>query len=140
MKTSERPILPEFSLHSDLNAWIIKNRDATSKTYNIGNSQLDIYADVPYDAIPAFPSSEHHHQKITEETLVSENTKFRQELYFKNTELQELQMNSETLQMENNGKEKTTSDNYWRRQYFLTEQMQKTGVSNLKQINKAFAQ
>ena len=37
-------------------------------------------------------------------------------------------------------KGKTTTDDYWRRQYVLTKQLQKTEESNLKQINKAFAQ
>ena len=61
-------------------------------------------------------------------------------MYIKETELQELQMKFETLKMENNGKEKTTSDDYWRLQYLLNKQMQKTDDSNLKQTNKAFSQ
>ena len=42
--------------------------------------------------------------------------------------------------MNNTEKGKTTTDDYWRRQYVLTKQLQKTEESNLKQINKAFAQ
>ena len=49
-------------------------------------------------------------------------------------------MKSENLQMENNAKERTTSDDHWRRYYIMTKQMQKTDDSNLKQINQAFAQ
>ena len=49
-------------------------------------------------------------------------------------------MKFESLQMSNTEKGKTTSDDYWRRQYLLTKQLQKTVESNLKQINKAFAQ
>ena len=74
------------------------------------------------------------------ESLVSENTRFRQESFIKETELQELQMNFESLQMNNTEKGKTTTDDYWRRQFVLTKQLQKTEESNLKQINKAFAQ
>ena len=49
-------------------------------------------------------------------------------------------MKFESLQMSNTEKGQTTSDDYWRRQYVLTKQLQKTEESNLKQINKAFAQ
>ena len=110
----------------------MKNRDAPSKKYNIRNNQLDIYADVPYDVITAFPKSEDHHKEMTKESLNSENTKFRQQLYIEETELKELQMKFKNLRMENNGKERTTSDDYWGRQYVLTKQMQKTGDNNLK--------
>ena len=37
-------------------------------------------------------------------------------------------------------KEKTTSDDYWRRQYVITKQLQKTEDSNLKQLNKVYIQ
>ena len=56
------------------------------------------------------------------------------------TQLQEVQMKFEKLQMVNNVKQMTTTDDYSRRQYVSTKQMQKTDDSNLKQINKAFAQ
>ena len=42
--------------------------------------------------------------------------------------------------METSGKEKTTLDDYWRRQYLLTKQMQKTDDSKLKEVNKEFFQ
>ena len=42
--------------------------------------------------------------------------------------------------MESNEIEKTTSDDYWRRQYVITKQLQKTEDSNLKQMNKLYAQ
>ena len=76
---------------------------------------------------------------MTKESLNSENTKFRQQLYIEETELKELQMKFESLRMENNGIETTTSDDYWGRQYVLTKQMQKLDDNKLKQINKAFA-
>ena len=102
-------------------------------------NQLDFYANVPYAAITAFPLA-NDQSEITREALISENTRFRQELFIKETELQELQRKFESLQMSNTEKGKTTSDDYWRRQYVLTKQLQKTEESNLKQINKAFAQ
>ena len=95
---------------------------------------------MPYDAITAFPTSEDHHKEMTKESLNSENTKCRQQLYIEETELKELQMKFENLRMENNGKENTTSDDHWGRQYVLTKQMQKTDDNNLKQIKKVFAQ
>ena len=42
--------------------------------------------------------------------------------------------------MESNEKEKTTSDYYWRLQYVITKQLQKTEDSNLKQMNKVYVQ
>ena len=42
--------------------------------------------------------------------------------------------------MESNEKEKTTSDDYWRRQHVITKQLQKTEDRNLRQMNKVFAQ
>ena len=61
-------------------------------------------------------------------------------MFIKETELQELQIKFEILQMNNTEKGKTTTDYFWRRQYVLTKQLQKTEESNLKQIKKAFAQ
>ena len=139
MKASELPILTDFSLSNNQNLWRIKNRNPTTKMYNIRNNQLDIYANVPYAAITAFLSTNEQNE-ITRESLISENTRFRQELFIKETELRELQIKFESLQMNNTEKGKTTADDYWRRQYVLTKQLQKTEESNLKQINKAFAQ
>ena len=107
--------------------------------YNIKNNQLDIYANVPYAAITAFPATNEQNE-ITIESLISENTGFRQELFIKETEWQELQINFESLQMSNTEKGKTTTDDYCRRQYVVTKQLQKTEENKLKQINKAFAQ
>ena len=52
MKSSELPIVPKFSLNSDLNVWRIRNREATSKTYKIRNNQLDIYAAISTSLSP----------------------------------------------------------------------------------------
>ena len=139
MKASELQILKVFSLNDNQNIWRIKNRNQITKMYNIRNNQLDIYANVPYAAITAFPQTNEQNE-ITRESLISENTRFRQELFMKETKLQELQMKFVSLQMSNTEKGKTTSDDYWRRQYVLTKQLQKTEESNLKQINKAFGQ
>ena len=139
MKSSELPILKDFSLSNNQNVWGIKNRNPTTTMYNIRNNQLDIYANVPYAAITAF-SSANEQNEITRESLISENTRFRQELFIRETELKELQMKIENLQISKTEKGKTKSDYYWRRQYVLTKQLQKTEESNLKQINKAFAQ
>ena len=92
--------------------------------YIIRNNQLDIYADVPYEAITAFPSTNEQNE-ITRESSISENMRFRQELFIKETEIQELQKKFESLQKSNTEIGKTTSDDYWRRQYVLTKQLQK---------------
>ena len=87
MNSSELPILKDFSLSNNQNVWRIKNRNPTKKMYNIRNNQLDIYANVPYEAITAFPSTNEQNE-ITRESLISENTRFRQEFFIKETELQ----------------------------------------------------
>ena len=139
MKTRALPNIQKFILHSELNAWRNKNRDPDSKTYNIRNNQLVIYADVPYNAITAFLSTEDHHKEIINDSLISESSKFRQELLIIETELQELQIKFENLIMESNENSKTTTDDYWRRQNALTKQIMKTDESNMKQIKTAYA-
>ena len=140
MKSDELPLVKHFSLSSESNTWRIENRDPETKTYNLRNHQLDVYINNPYDAITAFPSAEDHCGETSTESLITENNRFKQELFIKETELQELQIKFENLKMESNEKEKTTSDDYWRRQYVITKQLQKTEDSNLKQINKVYAQ
>ena len=92
--------------------------------YNIRNNQLDICANVLYAAITAFPSTNEQNE-ITRYSLISENTRFRQELFIRETELQELQIKFKSLQVNNTEKGKATTDVYWRRQYVLTKKLQK---------------
>ena len=124
MKASELPILKDFSLNDNQNLWMIKNRNPTTKMYNIRNNQLDNYANVPCAAITAFPSTNEQNE-ITRESLISENTRVRQELFINETELQQLQMKFGSLQMSNTEKGRTTSDDYWRRQYVLPNSYKK---------------
>ena len=105
MKSSELPILKDFSLSNNQNVWRIKNRNPTTKMYNIRNNQLDIYVNVPYAAITAFPTANEQNE-ITREYLISENTRFRQELFIKETELQELQKKSKVCKQTIQRKEK----------------------------------
>ena len=140
MKSDYLPLVKHFSLSSKSNRWRIKNSDPQTKTYNVRNHQLDVYINIPYDAITAFPSAEDLCSETSKESLITENNRFKQELFIKETELQELQIKFENLKMESNEKEKTTSDDYWRRQYVITKQLQKTEDSNLKQMNKVYAQ
>ena len=83
----------------------LKTEIRPQKMYNIRNNQLDIYANVPYAAITAFPSTNEQNE-ITRKSLISENTSLRQELFIKETELQELQMKFESLQTSNTEKGK----------------------------------
>ena len=140
IKSDELPLVKHFSLSRESNTWRIKNRDPETKTYNVRNHQLDVYINVPYDAITAFPSAEDQCSETSKESIITENNRFKQELFIKETELQELQIKIENLKIESNEKEKTTSDDYWRRQYVITKQLQKTEDSNLKQMNKVYVQ
>ena len=92
MKSDELPLVKHFRLSSESNTWRIKNRDPETKTYNVRNHQLDVHINVPYDAITAFHSGEDHCSETSKEGLITENNRFKQELFIKETELQELQM------------------------------------------------
>ena len=138
-KSRELPIIPDFSLPDNLNVWRIKNRSDEQKTYLVRNNQLDVYANVPYSAITAFPTPSDHVGEISKESLISENSKFRQELFIKETELQEVTIKLEQLRVKLDKQEKETSDDYWRRQYIISKQLDKTEESNLKTLNKAYA-
>ena len=118
-KSRELPIIPDFSLPDNLNVWRIKNRSDEQKTYLVRNNQLDVYANVPYSAITAFPTPSDHVGEISKESLISENSKFHQELFIKETELQEVTIKLEQLRVKLDKQEKETSDDYWRRQYNL---------------------
>ena len=87
----------------------------------------------------AFPTPADAIEEVTEASLISEHSKFRQELFVKETKLQELQIRFERLQMECSEKEKITSDDYWLRQYIVSQQVKKTEETNVKEINKVYA-
>ena len=138
-KTENLPILKEFSLPETTNVWRIKDRDTQKNTYLARNNQLDSYVNFPYTHLTASPTTADAIEEVTQASLISENSKFRQELFVKETELQELQIRFEKLQMQNSEKEKITSDDYWRRQYIVSQQVKKTEESNVKEINKVYA-
>ena len=138
-KTENLPILKEFSLPETTNVWRIKDRDTQKNTYLARNNQLDSYVNFPYAHLTAFPTPADAIEEVTQASLISQNSKFRQELFVKETELQELQIRFERLQMQNSEKEKVTSDDYWRRQYIVSQQVKKTEESNVKEINKVYA-
>ena len=138
-KTENLPILKEFSLPETTSVWRIKDRDTQKNTYLARNNQLDSYVNFPYAHLTAFPTPADAIEEVTQASLISENSKFRQELFVKETELQELRIRFERLQMQNSEKEKITSDDYWRRQYIVSQQVKKTEESNVKEINKVYA-
>ena len=138
-KTENLPILKEFSLPETTNVWRIKDRDTQKNTYLARNNHLDSYVNFPYSHLTSFPTPADAIEEVTEASLISENSKFRQELFVKETELQELQIRFERLQMQCSEKEKITSDDYWRRQYIVSQQVKKTEESNVKEINKVYA-
>ena len=105
----------------------------------VRNNQLDVYANVPYSAITASPTPSDHIGEISKESLISENSKIRQELFIKETELQEVTIKLEQLRVKLDKQEKETCDDYWRRQYIISKQLNKTEESNLKTLNQAYA-
>ena len=75
---------------------------------------LDVYVEVPYDAISAFPVEMPELTINNTSKLIEENTTFRQELFQKETELQKLQLKFEQLKMESQKlpEEKQQSNDY----------------------------
>ena len=135
-KTENLPIMTEISLPETMNVWGIKDRDTQNNTYLARNNQLDSYVNFPYAHLTAFPTPADAFEEVTEASLISENSKFRQELFVKETELQELQIRFERLQMQCSEKEKITSDYYWRRQYIVSQQVKKRKKVMLKKLIK----
>ena len=100
VNSEKPPVLKTFSLPAKNNKWRIKNRDPKKGTYTLRNNMLDAYIEVSYDAISAFPVEKPELSNINTSSLIEENTTFRQELFQKETELQELQLKFEQLKME----------------------------------------
>ena len=99
--------------------------DIQNNTYLARNNQLDSYVNFPYAHLTAFPTPADATKEVTQASLNTENSKFRQELFIKETELQELQIRFERLQMQCSEKEKVTSEDYLRRQYIVSQQAKK---------------
>ena len=102
---------------------------------------VDVYIEIPYDAISAFPVEMPELTNINTSKLIEENTKFSQELFQKETELQELQLKFEQLKMESQKlpEEKQQPNDYWQRQCVVAHQLQKTSESNAKTMLKTFS-
>ena len=115
-------------LPADNNKWRIKNREPKKGTYILRNNLFGVYIEVPYDAISAFPDEMPELTNINTSKLIEENATFRQEQFQKETELQELQLKFEQLKMESQKltEEKQQPNDYWRRQYVVAHQLQKT--------------
>ena len=141
VNSEKLPVLKTFSLPTENNKWKIKNRDPKNGTYTLRNNMLDAYIEVPYDAISAFPVDMPELSNINTSSLIEENTTFRQELFQKETELQELQLKFEQLKMESQKppEEKQLPNDYWRRQYVVAHQLQKTSESNAQTMLKTFS-
>ena len=141
VNSEKLPVLKTFSLPTKNNKWRIKNRDPKKGTYTLRNNMLDAYIEVPYDAISAFPVEMPELSNINTNSLIEEKTTFRQELFQKETELQELQLKFEQLKMESQKppEEKQQPNDYWRRQYVVAHQLQKTSKSNAQTMLKTFS-
>ena len=141
VNSEKLPVLKTFSLPAENNKWRIEIRDPKKGTYTLRNNMLDAYIEFPYDAISAFPVEMPGLSNINTSSLIEENTTFRQELFQKETELQELQLKLEQLKMElqKPPEEKQLPNDYWRRQYFVAHQLQKTKESNAQTMLKTFS-
>ena len=141
VNSEKLPVLKTFSLPAENNKWRIKNRDPKKGTYTLRNNMLDAYIEVPYDAISAFPVEMPELSNIKTSSLIEENTTFRQELFQKETELKELQLKFEQLKMDSQKppEEKQLPNDYWRRQYVVGHQLQKTTKSNAQTMLKTFS-
>ena len=141
VNSEELTVLKTFSFPEENNKWRIKNRDPKKGTYALRNNMLDAYIEVPYDAISAIPVEMPELSNINTSSLIEENTKFRQELFQKETELQELQLKIEQLKMESQKppEEKQLPNDYWRRQYVVAHQLPKTSESNAQTMLKTFS-
>ena len=128
-------------LPPDKNKWRIKNRDPKKGSYTLRNNLLDVYIEVPYDAISAFPVELPELTNINTSNLIEENTTFRQERFQMETELQELQLKFEQLKLESQKipEEKQQPNDYWWCQYVVAHQLQETSESNAQKMLKTFS-
>ena len=133
-ETLQKP--KELCLPDTMNVWRIKDRDTQYNTYLARNNQLDSYVNFPYAHLTAFPTPADATKEVTQASLNTENSKFRQELFIKETELQELQIRFERLQRQCSEKEKVTSEDYWRRQYIVSQQAKKRRKVMLEKLTK----
>ena len=135
------PVLKTFSLPADNNKWRIKICDPKKGTYTLRYNLLDVYIEVPYDAISAFPAEMPELTNINTSELIEENTTLRLELFQKEIELPELQRKFEQLKLESQKlpEEKKQPNDYWRRQYVVAHQLQKTSESNSQLRLKTFS-
>ena len=80
------------------------------KTYLVRDNWLDVYANVPYSAITNFPTPSDHIGETLKESLISENSKFREELFIKDAELQEVAIKLEQLRVKLDKQEEEAND------------------------------
>ena len=133
------PVIHEFSLSNDHNEWRIKDRDETSNEYILRNNTLDTTIKVHFSKISAFPEKPPTTNIISQEELIRENNQFRQNLYHKMTELDELQAKFDHLKITNDKAEEHNNDDYWRRQYTISQRLTGISESNLHTITKQYA-
>ena len=135
-KTQTLPIMKKFSLPDTMNVRKVKDRDTQNNTYLARKYQLGSYVNFPYAHLTAFPTPAFATEEVTQASIITENLKCRQELIIKQTELPELQIRFERLQMQCSKKEKVTSDDCWRRQYMVSQQVKKWRKVMLEKFTK----
>ena len=106
-----------------MNVWRIKEKHSDDNTYLVRNNQLDVYANFPYTHLTAFPTPFDAINEVKQAPSITENSKFWQKIFIKEWELQELQISFEKLQMQCTEKEKVISDDYWKKQKIVSQQL-----------------
>ena len=135
---SEVPVINVFPLPSSKNVWRIKDRDVKNRSYILYNKNLCTYIKAPYEAITAFPDEENGQYELTNAALITENCTFRQQLFQRELEVEDLQLQLEQLKLER----KTTgaaSNDYWRRQYLISNRLKCQGEDNTVKLARSYA-
>ena len=135
---SEVPVINVFPLPSSKNVWRIKDRDVKNRSYILYNKYLCTYINAPYEAITAIPEEENGQYELKNAALITETSTFRQQLFQQELEVEDLQLQLEQLKLET----KTTcaaSNNYWRRQYLISNRLKCQGENNTIYLARSYA-
>ena len=109
-----------------------------NRRYFLYNKNLCTYINAPYEAITAFPEEENGQYELTNAALITENSTFRQQPFQRELEVEDLQVQLEQLKLER----KTTgaaSNNYWRRQYLISNRLKCQGEENSIKLARSYA-
>ena len=96
--TESLPVIPNFSQVPTLNLWRLRNRNDQDLKYEIENKVLKTRAEVPFEQITAFPSSDSPQpETISTGHLIVENSNFRRQLWDSESNIADLQSKLDRL-------------------------------------------